>query len=85
MLRPMFLIVNAIVNAIVYAIVHALGLVDIFEIFPDKGHMKALIYRSCSQKSIFWRVNFKPKIPYLRNRSFWKVFFLEPLWQISSK
>ena len=27
-----------------------LGLVDIFEIFPDQGHMKAFIHRSWSAK-----------------------------------
>ena len=29
---------------------NALGLVDIFEIFLDQGHMKAFIYRSCCAK-----------------------------------
>ena len=28
----------------------AVGLDDIFEIFPDQGHMKAFIYRSCCAK-----------------------------------
>ena len=34
-----------------------LGLVDIFEIFSDQGHVKAFIYRCCCAKG-FWRVNF---------------------------
>ena len=34
-----------------------LGLVDIFERFPDKGHMKAFIYRSCCAKGFCSKIN----------------------------
>ena len=36
---------------------NALGLVDIFEIFPDQGHMKAFIFRSCRAKGFCSKTN----------------------------
>merc|ERR1719422_1756429 len=36
---------------------NALGLVDIFEIFPDQGHMKAFVYRSCCEKGFCLKIN----------------------------
>ena len=49
-----------------------IGLADIFEIFPGSyesiyTQVEAAVQKDFAKKSIFWGVNFKLKIPYLRN------------------